>query len=148
MVSAATSLRKSAKGFTLIELMVVVAILGVLGLVVATNIFPYFAQSQHTVARTNIETIKASVEKYRLDNQLRLPSTLDELLQPNENNMNEAYLEKAEALIDPWGNPYVYNVMGSTKFEIISYGADGLEGGEGADKDISSLGEEGTTTGY
>ncbi len=132
---------ENRKAFTLIELMVVVAILGVLGLVVATNIFPYFAQSQQTVAKTNIDTLKSTVEKFRMDNKLKLPSTLEELLQPNEFNLNEPYLEKEESLVDPWGNSYIYNIMGS-KFEIISYGADGLEGGEGADMDISSLGDK------
>lgn len=135
-----------SRGFTLIELMLVVAILGVLGMVVATEIFPYFAKSQVTVAKTNIDILKQSVEAYRMDNYLKLPSTLDELLQPNENHMNKPYIEKAEDLIDPWGNPYQYIVQGND-FEIISYGADGMEGGEGADADISSKGNK-ESTGY
>ena len=137
---------RKRKGFTLIELMLVVAILGVLGLVVATEIFPYFAKSQITVAKTNIDILKQAVEAYRMDNFLKLPSSLEELLQPNENHLNKPYIEKAEDLIDPWGNPYVYQVQGSD-FEIISYGADGMEGGEGENADISSKGDK-QNTGY
>ena len=137
---------RRARGFTLIELMLVVAILGVLGMVVATQIFPYFAKSQITVAKTNIDILKQAVEAYRMDNFLKLPSSLDELLQPNENHLNKPYIEKAEDLIDPWGNPYVYMVQGSD-FEIISYGADGMEGGEGENADISSKGDK-QNTGY
>jgi len=125
---------KSKQAFTLIELMVVVAILGVLGLVVATNVFPYFAKAQKTVARTNIETLKASVQKYKLDN-FRLPETLELLLEPNEKNANEPYIEDYDMLLDPWENEYVYIIESKTKFEIKS---DGIEGGEGEDVDISS----------
>jgi general secretion pathway protein G len=137
---------KKKKGFTLIELMVVVAILGFLGMIVATNIFPKLAKSQRTVAETNIEILKAAVEQYRMDNFLKLPGSLDELLQPNENNMNQSYLENEDDLLDPWGNPYMYTVLGSS-FEILSLGADGLEGGENENEDISSKGKK-RDTGY
>jgi general secretion pathway protein G len=131
-----------AKGFTLIELMVVVAILGVLGLIVAQNVLPYFTESQQTVAKTNIATLKSAVTTFKLKN-FRYPSSLDELLQPDEKFNNEPYLENEEALIDPWGNAYYYNPIGADgKFEIISYGEDGVEGGEGPAADISSRGEK------
>jgi general secretion pathway protein G len=139
--------QKKTRGFTLIELMVVVAILGVLGLVVAQNIFPYFSQSQVTVVKTNIETLKNTVDKYRLNNKGRLPNSLEDLLQPDEFNMNEPYLEKSEAIIDPWGNPYTFIVTGK-KFEIISFGSDSLEGGESDAADISSLGDKSSSSGY
>ncbi|MBU0755653.1 MAG: type II secretion system protein GspG, partial [Planctomycetes bacterium] len=66
---------------------------------------------------------------------------LEELLQPNENNMNQAYLEQEDDLIDPWGNPYIYTVLGNG-FEILSMGADGMEGGENENEDISSKGKK------
>lgn len=128
---------RSSKGFTLIELMVVVAILGVLGLVVATNVFPYFTKSQQTVAKTNITTLKAAVQTYRLHN-FRLPDSLNVLLEPNENNADEAYLESTDSLFDPWGNEFLYIVESSKSFEIKSLGSDNVEGGEGDARDISS----------
>jgi len=128
---------RSTKGFTLIELMVVVAILGVLGLVVATNVMPYFTKSQQTVAKTNIDTLKATIQKYRLDN-FRLPDSLQVLLEPNENNADEAYLENADILFDPWGNEYLYIIESSNSFEIKSLGSDNVEGGDGNARDISS----------
>ena len=141
MFTQSTPHKRPARGFTLIELMLVVAILGVLGLVVAQNIIPYFAQSQQTVARANIETLSNAVKMYKMQNKLKLPGSLQELLQPNEFNMGEPYIEKEESLYDPWGNEYVFNLIGRSKFEIISLGADGMEGGEGEDADISSKGE-------
>lgn len=138
---------RQRKGFTLIELMVVVAILGVLGLIVAQNLFPEVAKSTVTVAKTNIEILKNAVTRFRMDNHLKLPGSLEELLQPNENNLGNAYLEKEEDLLDPWGNPYVYSTMGSN-FEIISLGADGMEGGEGENADISSKGKSATSNPY
>lgn len=139
--------RKRTPGFTLIELMVVVAILGVLGLIVAQNLFPEVAKSTVTVAKTNIEILKSAVTRYRMDNHLKLPGSLEELLQPNENNLGDPYLEKEEDLLDPWGNPYVYQIIGGRNFEIKSLGADGMEGGEGENADISSKGKS-ATQGY
>lgn len=128
---------RSTIGFTLIELMVVVAILGVLGLVVATNVMPYFTRSQQTVAKTNIDTLKATVQKYRLDN-FRLPDNLQILLEPNEHNADEPYLESTDILFDPWGNEFLYIVESSKSFEIKSLGSDNVEGGDGDARDISS----------
>jgi general secretion pathway protein G len=125
------------KGFTLIELMVVVAILGVLGLVVATNIFPAIGKTKQTVARSNIEALKGAVQTYKLANN-KIPETLDQLTEPDPKNMDEPYLEDADLLFDPWDFPYQYLVESRSKFEIKSLGADGLEGGEGEDADISS----------
>lgn len=133
--------RKASRGFSLIELMLVVTILGVLGLIVSTQIFPNLFRAQKQVAITNLELLKDAVEHYRMENKLKLPPTLDELLLPNENHLNRPYLDKEDYLYDPWGNPYEYNIMGND-FEIISYGADGLEGGEGENEDLSSKGKK------
>jgi general secretion pathway protein G len=129
--------RTGLHAFTLIELMVVVAILGVLGMVVATNVFPYFWEGQQTVTRTNIKTLAAEITKYRF-HHFRLPEDLDALLQPNEKNMDQPYIENADLLLDPWGYDYIYVIENDAGFEIKSLGSDQTEGGEGAAQDISS----------
>jgi general secretion pathway protein G len=98
---------------------------------------PRLANSKREVAEANVKTLTAAVESYRMDNNLRLPVSLEELLLPNENNMNEPYLESEDVLLDPWGNPYVYQVSGGN-FLILSLGADGKEGGEEENGDIAS----------
>ncbi len=128
---------KTSRGFTLIELMVVVAILGVLGMIVAKSVFPAFTKTQQTVARTNIETLKQAIQMYRLNNY-RIPDNLEILLEPDEKNAGESYLENADALLDPWGNPFFYTVESGSRFEIKSLGRDYMEGGTGEDGDISS----------
>ena len=95
-------------------------------------------QAMIATAKAHITLLKAAVEDYKMDNS-KLPGALDELLLPNEGNMNEPYLEKREYLVDPWGNPYVYNHTTGNRFEIISLGADGLEGGESENADLSSV---------
>ena len=129
------------RGFSLIELMLVVTILGVLGLIVSTQIFPNLFKAQKTVAMTNIEMLKDVVEAYRMNNNLKLPPTLDDLLLPDENFANRPYLDKEENLYDPWGNRFEYIISGND-FEIKSLGADGMEGGEGENEDLSSKGKQ------
>jgi len=138
--------KQSKRGFSLVELMLVIAILGILSVVVATKIFPHFLKSQQTVAKASIESLKTTVESFRLDN-LRLPDSLQELLEPNEKLNGLTYLDDFDSLLDPWGNEYIFIPTGS-QFEILSYGADGMEGGDEANKDISSIGERGNDRGY
>ena len=128
---------KPAAGFTLIELMVVVAILAVLGLVVATNVFPYLTESRQVVARTNIETLKNAVLNYKMKHYA-LPEKLHLLLEPDEKNADQPYLESKDLLYDPWERELHYIVFSSTEFEIKSLGADNAEGGDGEARDISS----------
>ena len=104
------------------------------------NIFPYFKKSLKTVTKTNIDTLKATIQRYRFDN-LELPGSLQELLQPNENNSDEPYIEDSDILLDPWGNEFIYIREQSElneSFEIKSLGSDNAEGGEGDAADISS----------
>ncbi|HTE05664.1 MAG TPA: type II secretion system protein GspG, partial [Planctomycetota bacterium] len=64
---------------------------------------------------------------------------LQQLLEEDERNMNEAYIEKHDQLLDAWENELRYNKISNVKFEVISLGADGIEGGEADDKDLSTL---------
>ena len=128
-------------GFTLMEILVVVVIIGILGAIIAPNILGRPDQARVTAAEADIRAIGAALEMYRLDNH-HYPSTdqgLEALITPPSGFPEpkaynpDGYLKKLEA--DPWGSEYVYERSGSG-FDLLSYGADGAEGGEGVDADI------------
>ena len=138
---------KQQKGFTLIEIMVVVVIISVLIGLVAPNILGRVDEARVTAAQADIATLEQALEMYKLDNQ-RFPST-DQGLQalvekptgsPAPKRWNPSgYLKKAKLPMDPWGSDYQYLSPGSTgPYEIYSLGADGSEGGEGYDTDIGN----------
>ena len=135
------------KGFTLIEIMVVVVILGILAALVVPQVMSRPDQAKVTVAKGDIKAIAASLDMYKLDNQA-YPSTqqgLDALVKkpsgnPQPRNWNkDGYLKKLP--VDPWGNPYQYAIPGrdGMPFAIYSFGADGKSGGEGNDTDVGFL---------
>ncbi|KEQ18070.1 type II secretion system major pseudopilin GspG [Endozoicomonas numazuensis] len=136
-------------GFTLIEIMVVVVILGILAALVAPNILSRPDQAKVTVARSDIEAIAQALELYRLDNG-HYPSTdqgLEALvkkptLSPIPQRWNpEGYLKKKP--MDPWGNPYLYLYPGNRgTYDLYSLAADTREGGEGIHTDIGNWGAE------
>jgi general secretion pathway protein G len=130
-----------AAGFTLIEIMVVVAIIGLLMTLVAPRVYNYLRESQVTVTKGKMQNLKLPLQSYR-NHHSKLPDSLDVLLEPSEKNMNEAYIESEEELNDAWGNRMLYNKLSSSKYDIISLGADGVEGGEADDADIHSLKSE------
>ena len=130
-----------ARGFTLIEIMVVVVILGILGSLIVPNIIGRPDEARVTAARADIEAIGNALELYRLDNG-DYPSTdqgLEALVTqpsgyPEPRRWNsEGYLKKLP--IDPWDEPYLYFSEDRT-FEVYSLGSDRQEGGEGVDADL------------
>ena len=130
-------------GFTLIEIMVVVVILGILGALIVPNIVGKPDEARVQAARADIGAITTALELYRLANSV-YPSTdqgLDALVSdpsgfPEARNWGpDPYLRKLPK--DPWDEPYLYFSEDRT-FEIYSFGADRKEGGEGVDSDISS----------
>ena len=134
-------------GFTLIELLVVIVVLGVLATLVAPNVFQHVGTAKEAAARSQIELFVAALDAYRLDNG-RYPTTeqglealrREPLSEPRPRNWRGPYLRK-EIPLDPWGNPYVYRSPGIASgmgFDLLSYGADGREGGEGENADITS----------
>lgn len=140
-------LRHRQHGFTLIEIMVVVVIIGILIGLVAPNILGRVDKARVTAARADISTLEQALEMYRLDNQT-FPSTdqgLEALVtrptgSPEARNWNpEGYLKKGLPT-DPWGNPYQYVSPGQDgrPYDLYSLGADGREGGEGYDADIGN----------
>jgi general secretion pathway protein G len=138
---------KREDGFTLIELMVVVIILGILAGLVVPRIMERPGQAKQTKAKIQIESLETALKLYKLDNG-RYPDTeqgIEALVQMPETgiipkNWREGgYLEKGRIPQDPWGNAFVYLSPGAHgEYDIICYGADGVPGGENENKDINS----------
>lgn len=134
------------RGFTLIEIMVVVVIIGVLGAIVVPQFMSRPDQAKVTAARTDIQAISTALEMYRLDT-FNYPSTqqgLEALVTrpagtPLARNWNpQGYLKSLP--VDPWGTPYQYLNPGSHSagYDLFSFGADGVQGGEGFATDIGN----------
>jgi general secretion pathway protein G len=125
--------RDGEEGFTLVELMVVIVIIGLLATVVVINVMPATDKAALTKARADIATLEQGVEMYRL-NKLTYPASGEGL----QAVVAEGYVKRLPQ--DPWGNPYQYVAPGrdGRSFDIISLGADGREGGEDEDADIGS----------
>lgn len=123
-------------GFTLIEILVVMAILAMLAAMVLPNIFNQQAGAMRDAAMSQMATLETALDTYRLDLG-EYPDSLEGLMD-NESGRaawNGPYLRR-EVPLDPWGNDYVYDSEGSS-FTLMSYGADGERGGEDNDADIS-----------
>jgi general secretion pathway protein G len=129
-----------SKGFTLLELLVVIVIVGLLAGYVAPRYFGQVGRSEVQVARAQIESLEKALDQYRLDMR-RYPSAdqgLEALVTKpaNEANWTGPYLKKAVPM-DPWGRAYVYRTPGQKgEFDLFSLGRDGKPGGSGEDADI------------
>jgi general secretion pathway protein G len=135
------------KGFTLIEIMVVIIILGILAMYVAPKLMGRPEEAKQVRAKMDIAALETALKLYKLDNGI-YPGTeqgLIALVQRPETGVipkkwrQGGYLEKNKVPKDPWGNDYVYLSPGlKGDFDIISYGADGVPGGENENKDINN----------
>jgi len=143
MVALFLSSRRLTRGFTLIELMVVLVIIGVLAALIVPNVLDRTDDARTTAARTDVANLMQALKLYRLDN-FRYP-TAEQGLQALIAKPSSApvppnwrpYLEKLPN--DPWGRPYQYLNPGiKGEVDVMSFGADGQAGGEGKDADIGS----------
>lgn len=135
--------RRAQPGFTLLELLVVIVIIGLLAAYVGPKYFSQLGKSEVTIAKAQIESFEKSLDTYRLDVG-RYPTTEEGLAAliaapaSAAGKWNGPYLKKGIPL-DPWGRPYQYRAPGSKgEYDIISTGKDGQPGGSGEDADISS----------
>ena len=129
----------SHRGFTLIEIMVVVVIIGLLAAIVAPAVIGRIDTASINRAMQDIRTIETAVNLYRLD-KLTYPTMdegLDALVTP-AGSAAQSYLPRLP--VDPWNRPYHYRIPGQRggDFDVFTYGADGQEGGEGIDADIGN----------
>ncbi|HNS20830.1 MAG TPA: type II secretion system major pseudopilin GspG [Sedimentisphaerales bacterium] len=137
-------MRRRRRGFTLVELLVVVGIIAMLATMLVPRVFKGMGKAKTDIARAKMAVIEDSLARFQYDCG-RLPDEaeggLECLLAPPaglEDKWNGPYLKKSQ-LLDPWGNEYQYLAEGQTNvgsYDIISYGADGAEGGEGDNADI------------
>ena len=130
-------------GFTLIEIMVVVVIMGILAGLVGVAVFGNVDKAKVESVKSDLRVMSQALDLYRLDNN-KYPSTdqgLDALINRPDNAKTwpeEGYLKKKEVPLDPWNNPYNYISESNRSYDLYSFGADGIEGGEGFDADIYS----------
>lgn len=135
---------KDLAGFTLLELLVVLMIMGMLAVFVAPKYFSQIGRSQTQVARAQIDSFEKALDQYRVDTG-HFPSNEQGLqalfTQPtSEANWKGPYLRRGIP-VDPWGNAYVYKIPSASvnmDYDILAYGKDGRAGGVGDDADVSN----------
>ena len=128
-------------GFTLVELLVVMAIIALLAALVGPKLFPKLGQGKQSAAKAQIAMIGQALDQFRLDVG-RYPSTQEGLnalmVNPGVENWEGPYLQKALPL-DPWGKPYQYQCPGTHgEYDMFSLGRDGSPGGDKEDRDVVS----------
>lgn len=131
----------NSQGFTLLELLVVLIIIGLLAGIIGPNLFKHVGQSEVTTARAQMDMLGKALDSYRLDTG-HYPSSAQGLAALNRAPSDEPrwhgpYMKK-EVIADPWGNPYQYRQPGSDMhdFEIVSLGKDGRSGGTDENTDL------------
>jgi len=135
--------RNGEEGFTLVEILVVITIIGLIMAIVGPRVLNYLTESKAKAAKIQIESFSSTLDLFFLDAG-RYPTTaegLSALTQrpPGATTWNGPYLKGAAVPSDPWGHPYVYRFPGEHgSYDIISYGADGQEGGTGTAADVTS----------
>ena len=135
--------RRDEHGFTLLELLVVLAIMGMLAAIIAPQVIKYLGSSKTSAAKVQIQYVMQSLELFRVDVG-RYPTQQEGLTAlvnatPTAPNWNGPYLKKETALKDPWGNPYLYQIPGQHgEVDVYTLGSDKAPGGTGEAQDVGS----------
>lgn len=134
--------RPLSSGFTLMELLIVLVIIGLLAALVGPTVYQRIKPAKQSAARAQIENFMTALDNFYIDVN-RYPTAQEGLkalrTKPDGSDRWKGPYLKKEVPDDPWGNPYVYRSPGRNGgYEIVSYGADGREGGEGDNQDINS----------
>ena len=140
---ATRAARRTDAGYTLLELLVVLGILGLIVAFAAPKVIGYLERSKTRAAEIEISNISAALDLYRLDNGSY--PTADEGLKAlvekptNARRWHGPYLNRTDGIIDPWGRPFLYTPPTEGNAPVVySYGADGKPGGTGEDQDVTS----------
>ncbi len=135
--------KRERRGFTLIEVIVIVVILGVLAAVIAPRFLSRIGQSKVSVTEANASSLATAVKLFIADHGTPEQGATIDILWERPGNVEEAkwqpYVENPEKLLDAWGNKFVLRIPGEKNafdFDVVSYGADGKPGGEGENADI------------
>jgi general secretion pathway protein G len=135
--------RRDDGGFTLLEMLVVLAIMGLLAAIIAPQVLKYLGSSRTQTAKVQIQNVVAALELYRLDVG-RYPTQEEGLAAvvtapPAAPGWNGPYLQKSTALNDPWGQPYLYKNPGKHgEIDVYTLGSDKAEGGSGEAADVGN----------
>jgi general secretion pathway protein G len=132
------------RGFTLLELMVVLLILALIATIAAPQVTKHLRKAKHDTAKIQVDALSAAVDSFSIDNG-RFPTSEEALKALIEKpadlpSWDGPYIKKKESLIDPWGEPYKYRVPGKThEYDVYSFGSDKKEGGDGDAGDVGTF---------